>query len=150
VRPASNITEEDTVMDGIATIHAFDKAWNSGDFEKAYSYLAEHYVFENVASGESAKGKAAVKALMNGLLQAFPDLKFENKSVFASGNKVAVEYVMSGTQKSEFRGMPATGKGFAVKCCSILEFEGGFFTRETAYFDAATMMRQLGHIPSAA
>ncbi len=137
-------------MDGIATIHAFDKAWNSGDFEKAYSYLAEHYVFENVASGESTKGKAAFKALTKGLLQVFPDLKFENKSVFASGNKVAVEYVMSGNQKKEFGGMPATGKSFAVRCCSILEFEGGLFTRETAYSDAATMMRQLGHIPSSA
>ena len=137
-------------MDEIATFHEFEKAWNSGDFEKAYSYFAEHYVFESVASGESTKGKAALKAFMGGLLQAFPDLKFEGKNIFVSGNKVAAEYVMSGTQKKEYRGMPATGKSFAVRCCSIFEFEGGLFTRETVYLDAATMMRQLGHMPSPA
>ncbi len=138
------------MMDAIATFQAFEKAWNSGDFEKAYSYFAEDYVFESVASGESTKGKAALKALMEGLLQSFTDLKFGGKNIFVSGNKAAGEYVMSGTQKKEFRGMPATGKSFAVRCCSIFEFEGGLFTRETAYYDAATMMRQLGHMPSSA
>ena len=58
------------------------KPGTAGDFEKAYSYFAEHYVFESVASGESTKGKAALKALMGGLLQAFPDLKFEGKNIF--------------------------------------------------------------------
>ena len=135
-------------MDAIATIHAFEEAWNSGNFEKAYSYFAEDYVFEAVASGETAKGKGQLKALMNDLLQAFPDLKFEGKGAFVSGNKIAGEYVLSGTQKKEFHGMPATGKSFALRCCSILEFEGGLFTRETAYWDTATMLRQLGHIPS--
>ena len=143
---ASNLREEGIIMDAIAAIYAFEKAWNSGDLEKAYSYFGEHYVFESVASGETAKGKAALTALMDGLLQAFPDLRFENKSVFASGNKVAAEYVLSGTQKKEFHGMPATGKSFSLRCCSILEFEGGLFTRETAYWDTATMMRQLGHL----
>jgi len=135
-------------MDAIATFQALEEAWNSGNFEKAYSYLAEDYVFESVAAGVSSKGKAEFKALMDGLLQAFPDLKFEGKGGFVSGNKVALEYVMSGTQKKDFLGMPATGKSFAMRCCSIVEFEGGLFTRETAYSDYATMMRQLGHIPS--
>jgi steroid delta-isomerase-like uncharacterized protein len=87
---------------------------------------------------------------MDRLRHAFPDLKWEGKGAFVSGNKVAAEYVMSGTQKNEFLGMPATGKSFALRCCSILEFEGGLFTRETAYLDSATWMRQLGHIPAPA
>ena len=136
------------MMDAVTTNQAIFEAWNSRDFEKFYSYFAEDYVFESVAAGVSSKGKAEFKALMDGLLQAFPDLKFEVKGTFASGNKAASEYVMSGTQKGEFLGMPPTGKSFAMRCCSILEFEGGLFTRETAYSDDGTMMRQLSHIPS--
>jgi len=136
-------------MDAGETFYAFEKAWNSGDLEKAFSYCAKDYAFES-SSGASTKGREKIKALMEGWLQAFPDLRFETKNVFASGSKAAAEYVMRGTQKKEFRGLPATGKSFAVKCCSILEFEGGVFTRENAYFDMTTLMRQLGHIPSAA
>ena len=135
-------------MEPMETIQAWEKAWNSGDFEKASSYLAEDYVLENVATGISTKGKAEFAGHMDGLLQAFPDLKFETKGAIVSGNKAAWEYVVSGTQKKEFQGMPATGKSFALRCCSIVEFEGGLYKRETAYMDTATMMRQLGHIPS--
>jgi len=134
-------------MDAIATFQAMVEAWNSRYFERFYSYFAEDYVFESVATGMSAKGKAEFRALMDGLLHAFPDLKFEDKATFASGNKAASEYVMSGTQKGKFIGMPPTGKRFAMRCCSILEFEEGLFTRETAHSDDATMMRQLGHLP---
>jgi len=135
-------------MDPMETIQGWDKAFNARDFEKAYSYLAEDYVFEGVATGESSKGRTEFKALMDPLLQAFPDLKIEGKGAIVSGNKVAAEFVMSGTQKGEFKGMPPTGKSFTLRCCSIMEFEGGLFKRETAYFDTMTMMMQLGHIPS--
>ena len=135
-------------MDALATYHAMEQAHLSGDDEKAYSYLAEDYAFENVATGMSFKGRAALKALMDGWSEAFADFKMETTNVFGSGNKFAWEYVLSGTQTKEFRGMPATGKSFTLRCCSILEFEGGVFTKETAYLDVATMMRQLGHLPS--
>jgi len=138
------------MMDASATTQAIFEAWNSRDFEKFYSYFAEDYVFESVAAGVSSKGKAEFKALMDGALQAFPDLTFEDKGTITSGNKATSEYVMSGTQKGEFVGMPPTGKRFAMRCCSIVEFEGGLFKRETAYADMATMMRQLGHMPSSA
>ena len=137
-------------MDVMATCEAFAKAWNSGDLQKACSYLAEDYVFESVPLGTFIKGREAAKAYFKGMLQAFPDMKFEHKNALVSGNKAALEYVASGTQKKEYHGMPATGKSFAVKCCSICEFEGGLFARETMYMDMATMMRQLGHIPSPA
>jgi steroid delta-isomerase-like uncharacterized protein len=136
------------MMDAMATYQVMHQAFNSRDAEKVVSCLSEDYVLESVPSGMSIKGREAAKAHFDGAFQTFRDLRFETKSAFASGNKFAVEYVMSGTQKKEFHGMPATGKSFTVRCCSILEFEGGLFTRETMYFDATTMMRQLGHIPS--
>jgi steroid delta-isomerase-like uncharacterized protein len=135
-------------MDALETLHAFEEACTVGDLEKADMYLADSYELDSVASGVHLKGKAAVKAFIDRVVDAFPDLKFEGKSAMVSGNKVVWEYVMSGTQKKEFRGMPATGKSFSLRCCSILEFEGGVFTKETAYLDVATMMRQLGHLPS--
>ena len=134
-------------MDALETLHAFEEASRAGDLDKADTYLADSYELDSVASGTHLKGKAAVRAHIDKVMDAFPDLKFEGKSAIVSGNKVVWEYVMSGTQKKEYRGMPATGKSFSLRGCSILEFEGGLFTRETSYMDIATMMRQLGHLP---
>lgn len=134
-------------MNPLEMIQGWEEAFNARDFEKAYSYLAEDYAFEGIATGESCKGRAEFKALMDRVLQAFPDLKLESSGAIVSGNKVAGEYVMSGTQKGEFHGMPATGRSFTLRCCSIMECEGGLFKRESAYFDTATMMRQLAHMP---
>ena len=134
-------------MDALETLHAFEEACKAGDLDKADTYLADSYELDSVASGMHLKGKVAVRAFIDRVVDVFPDLKFEGKNAMVSGNKLVWEYVMSGTQKKEFHGMPATGKSFSLRCCSILEFEGGLFTRETAYWDTATMMRQLGHLP---
>ena len=134
-------------MDALETLHAFEEASKAGDLDKADTYLADSYELDSVASGVHLKGKAAVRAFIDRVVDVFPDLKFEGKSAIVSGNKLIWEYVMSGTQKKEYRGMPATGKSFSLRCCSIMEFEEGLFTRETSYMDVATMMRQLGRLP---
>ena len=43
-----------------------------------------------------------------------------------------------------FRGLPATGKSFECRCLSIFVFEEDRLVCERAYFDSATILRQLG------
>jgi steroid delta-isomerase-like uncharacterized protein len=68
---------------------------------------------------------------------------------FATRQWAAIEWVMSGTHKGDFPGIPATGKRFSsVRGTSILELETGKIRRESDYRDAATFMRQVGLLPS--
>ena len=61
----------------------------------------------------------------------------------------AIEWAMSGTQKGDAPGMPATGKPFSsVRGATILELERNKIRRESDYWDAATFMKQLGLLPS--
>jgi predicted ester cyclase len=56
---------------------------------------------------------------------------------------------MSGTHNGDFPGIPATGKHFSsARGTSILELEAGKIHREADYWDAATLMRQVGLLPS--
>jgi predicted ester cyclase len=56
---------------------------------------------------------------------------------------------MSGTQKGDFPGIPATGKRFSsVRGSSLLELEAGKIRRQSDYWDAATFMREVGGLPS--
>jgi len=80
---------------------------------------------------------------------AFPDFKIETKSFFTSDDHVCIEAVMSGTHMGNFPGLPpATVKSFSVRGAHICELRGGKAMRVTDYYDGASLMRQLGLLPS--
>jgi steroid delta-isomerase-like uncharacterized protein len=67
---------------------------------------------------------------------------------FVAGSWGVMEWVMSGTHKGDFPGLPATGKRFAdVRGTTVVELEGGKIRRNSDYWDAATFMKQVGLLP---
>jgi predicted ester cyclase len=55
-----------------------------------------------------------------------PDFRLQLTSRFASGDRGAIEWTMSGTQKVHIPGLPATGKSFsALRAVTIVEFRAG-------------------------
>jgi steroid delta-isomerase-like uncharacterized protein len=96
-----------------------------------------------------ARGKEELRRFVNGAFVAVPDFKYGLTSRFAAGQWAAVEWVLSGTHKGDFPGIPATGKRFSsVRGSTILELEAGKIRRESDYWDAATLMKQVGLLPS--
>jgi hypothetical protein len=57
---------------------------------------------------------------------------------------VIVEFDLLGTHLGSYRGLPATGRAFTCRTLAIFEFEGEGIVCERAYFDSATILRQLG------
>jgi steroid delta-isomerase-like uncharacterized protein len=74
--------------------------------------------------------------------------KIELKAKFVAGTCGGMEWVMSGTQKGSFPGMPATGKRFSTRGVTILELQAGKIRRNSDYWDAAGVMRQVGLLRS--
>jgi predicted ester cyclase len=81
--------------------------------------------------------------------RAFPDLRIEIRNVIGSGTLIAAEYDLLGTHLGHFMGQPPTGHSFRIPVVSIYEHDGSLFTRETVYYDSASLLTQLG-ITSAA
>jgi len=55
---------------------------------------------------------------------------------------------MSGTlAHSSIPGVPATGKKFSVRGAAITEFRGGKISRNTNYWNLASMLQQVGVMP---
>ena len=50
--------------------------------------------------------------------------------------------------RGEFLGHAPTGKAFRIKAVSIYEHNGTLFTRETVYYDSASLLVQIGLSPS--
>jgi steroid delta-isomerase-like uncharacterized protein len=55
---------------------------------------------------------------------------------------------MRGTHTGEMPGMPATGKRFEVRGASTFEFRDAKILRCSDYWDMATLLKQLGFMPS--
>jgi steroid delta-isomerase-like uncharacterized protein len=127
-------------------------AWSSSenkDPERLLALFADDCVFEDVTFGIVARGKDELRRFVNGAFAAVPDFTYGVTRRFATRQWAAIEWVMSGTHKGDFPGIPATGKRFSsVRGTSILELEAGTIRRESDYWDAATFMRQVGLLPS--
>ncbi len=75
---------------------------------------------------------------------AFPDLSFEIRHEFACGDMSVIEFRATGTQTGDLEGVPATGRRVEVDVCNVVEVRDGRVYREREYFDALSMMQQLG------
>jgi steroid delta-isomerase-like uncharacterized protein len=127
-------------------------AWSSTentDLERVLALFADDGVFEDATFGVVVRGKEDLRRYVRGAFAAVPDFTYGVTSRFAASQWAAIEWVMSGTHKGDFPGMPATGKRFSsVRGVSILELEAGKIRRESDYWDAATFMKQVGLLPS--
>jgi steroid delta-isomerase-like uncharacterized protein len=127
-------------------------AWSSSDSndpDRVLALFADDCVFEDVTFGVVARGKEELRRFATGAFSAVPDFKYGVTSQFTTSQWAAIEWVMSGTHRGDFPGIPATGKRFSsVRGSSILELEAGKIRRESDYWDAATFMRQVGLLPS--
>jgi len=124
-------------------------AWNSHDTNKIVSFFTDDGVIEDLALGLVSNGK---KELTDNNKSAFvdvPDMKFEVKSVFVSGDWAGMEWVMSDTHtNSRLSKIPATGKAFSVRGATVYQFHGGKIRRETDYYNLVTILQQVGLMPA--
>ena len=119
-------------------------AWNTHDLDKIVSFFTDDCVYENLARGQTYRGKDELKAWATMSFDAIPDFKLDVTSLFASGEWVACEWVMSGTQSGAIPGLPATGKSFSVRGSTVAQLKDGKIMRNADYWDVMTFLRQLG------
>ena len=75
---------------------------------------------------------------------AFPDQRHENVRIHVADETVITEFDLLGTNLGEFFGMPPTGKAFSVPVIAVFFFEGDRIVNERIYFDAASLVMQIG------
>ncbi len=125
-------------------VHKELEALNRQDVEGVMAFYTDDVVFDDISLPEPMRGADAMREFMQGMYAAFPDLHVELRSLFGEEKIVAAEYDLIGTHKGELEGNPPTGKTFRVRALSVYEYDGRLFTRETFYWDSASMLGQLG------
>jgi len=120
--------------------------WNSHDVEKISSFFTDDCIYEDLATEVIRHGKKEVKALLNDLFVAIPDVKLDFTSIFGIGEWGAIEWIMSGTHASDsdIVKVQATGKSFSIRGASIMELSNGKISRNSDYWNFASFLKQIG------
>jgi steroid delta-isomerase-like uncharacterized protein len=100
--------------------------------------------YDVVPLGAPTNGAAAVDELLHMLFDAFPDVQVEALSLHHGDDIVYVDTRLTGTHNGHWAGVPATGRPVDVRCASIFHFDEDRLTKETVFFDHATLLAQIG------
>ncbi len=116
-----------------------------GDLEAVLDYYTDDVFFHDV-SAEPCHGKEEMRDFMAIFYRGFPDLRIEIRNVIAKDRLVLAEYDLLGTHTGPFLDHAATGRAFRIPAVSVYEQEpdGPLFSRETVYYDSASLFGQLG------
>ena len=121
-------------------------AWSTHDPDKVISFYTDDAVYEDVAFGEVNHGKTELRKFAAELFEEVPDIKLEVTSSSTYNGRGYVEWIFSGTDKGIYK----TGKKFSVRGASVFEMRGGKCASNKDYYNAATIMQQVGVLPKEA
>ena len=103
-----------------------------------------HPRYELIATGEVYDGEEAVRGYYAATRAAFPDQRNVVHAIHHADDAVIVEFDLLGTHRGPLRGIPPTGRAFTCRMVALFLFDGELIVCERVYFDAATILRQLG------
>jgi steroid delta-isomerase-like uncharacterized protein len=125
-----------------AAVEAFIEAWNTGDMAKLDGSATENFKRTSPA-GVEADSREAMKAVMTGLRDSYPDLNVTITDSRFAADRGFVNWTFTGTNTGP-GDMPPTGKAVELSGYTVLHFDGDQIAHEEVYFDMLAWMTQLG------
>ena len=124
-----------------------DEIFNRGNMNLADEFLASDFVEREELPPGIPSGREGVTQLTTMLRSAFPDFKATIDDLVAEGDKVVIRQTWRGTHRSEFMGVPPTGKSVSFGVIDILRIAGGKVVEHWGLMDSMSLMQQLGASP---
>ena len=119
-------------------------AWNSHDPDKLTAIFTADVMYEDVPFSAVNQGSAELRKFAASEFEGVPDLRVELANSSIQGGHGSIEWTFSGTDAGIFK----TGKKFSVRGVSIVTVKNGKISRNIDYYDVATLMKQVGLLPS--
>ncbi len=117
-------------------------AFNERDWETEGALRGQD--FRAILSGAPAPlDNAAWSGFLHAFVTAFPDSIIQIVDCIAEGATVVTRWRLNGTHRSEFQGIPATGRTVQFDGIEFNRVRDGKFVEHVSQFDLAGLMRQL-------
>ncbi len=126
----------------------FYEALNSHDESRVISMLAEKVRYEDINLKEPIEGRDNIQRLYKkgigaNILESFPDMRYDIVGIVEDEDKVAVEWVLAGTQKHTFMGIIGMGKKIRVRGASVFMLVNGKIAEIKDYWNSSQIYDQI-------
>ncbi len=126
----------------------YEEVWNNRKLELISEIISPSHALQAPNVAGSAVGPEAYKRQVLRFLEGYPDLHWTVEDTIAEEDKVVACWTISGTQKGEYLGIPATNKKVSVDGITIHHIANGKIMDSYSNWDALGMMQQLGVVPA--
>lgn len=93
-------------------------------------------------------GLEAIKQYYAGIFTAFPNVRVTPRQMIADGDKVAVEFQVTGTHQGDLMGIPPSGKAINISGMTIMRFADGKCVERWSQTDFLGILQQVGAVPT--
>lgn len=120
-------------------------AFDSHDIDRLLTYYTDDAFYEDVPSVENGwdvplRGHQMIRESVARGFEEMSDLGFEFVSASSAGDRMVVEWIMTGTHYRDFTG------SFSIRGVSVIELEGDKIASVSDYYDAYLFLSQLGMV----
>ena len=126
-------------------------AFNNGDWEQLRELLASDASYLELGTERAIEGPEQIIEAFKGWKTAFPDAAGTVTSSVASGDTAVLEVTWKGTQTGPLTTaagtIPASGMSQETPAAVFYVFEGAKIKASRHYFDAMTLLKQIGAEP---
>jgi len=126
----------------------YEEVWKERRFDVVNEVISPSHALNDPHLAGSAVGPDAYKRVVIQFIAAFPDLQLNVEDYISENEKVVVSWVLSGTHKREFRGIPATNKKITLEGITINHVTNGKIMESYVSIDYLGMLQQLGVAPA--
>jgi len=137
-----------TAQDNATIVRAHYDAFNRRDIDKSLALVTDDVKWMNIPFNVNYTGRAGFREFLDNWTTAMADCKVEIVNLVAGDEWSVVEFIGRGTHTGPLAGpqgsIPATRNKLELKCCEVLRVKDGQIAEGHVYFDAATLLRQLG------
>jgi steroid delta-isomerase-like uncharacterized protein len=139
-----------TDQDLLAVHEEMKQSLNTHDLDRLMAVWTEDCVYDYAAAPQSAIGKEQIRQFFVDLFTGFPDFHVEQRQIVVSGNIMVTECITNGALLGNWMGFPPTSLGADKPHMhlDIYEFEGNKIKKITTYIDIATLLINVGLMPT--
>ncbi len=118
--------------------------WNSSTPQILVSDFTPDGYYEDVPSGLKKRGSKQISELHKQFHEVIGGLYVKLVAAHIERDHGTIEWILGGTDN----GMWKTEKTFSVPGVSVIEVKNGRISRDLDYYDMATIMKQVGVLPT--
>ena len=141
-------------QENVKLVRSLYEYYSQKDIETAATLVSDDFEWIVMPFGQTVTGREGFKQMFGGFGIPFPDSTIHVKNSVDGGDCVVMEYDFTGTHNGPLTTpageIPATGQAINIPGCEVYQIRNGKIVSLHTYFDAATMMMQIGLMPSPA